>query len=470
MSNVILSTSFKKMVIDIYNEHDCRICETIIHYSNNHTASEVNYLTMRGNMISFLPAGKEHKVNEEGKWSRDGRQDGKPARVIRKIFPPELVSHMYIIDAHYEKFSNYVSAYVGINGDGDGGSDPVYKIAVCNGEFISEYYNHNANGHDAGGNLTGSCMRHVESEYFDIYVYNPDTVSMAVCLDGHHKVHGRALIWKTDKGLCMDTIYAADSIKNMFISFAKENGMRYKSQQSCHWNSFDVFNGVNDNNSQQFTAVLRDCYEPDYYPYLDTMQYLCTDTGRISNRNNGMSEWRELRCTNGGYDDSSPRVECMLTGDMIDEDDAVYLDYRDHGGRYREGYVHQDRVIDTDCGYRLEDDSVYISRRGHYALDSELIVYSEYEGDYIHIDDAVCLRDGDWIHCNNAREVSNGDYVHEDDAVELHDGTWEEESDTVCLWDGQYALADDCTLCNNTGLWYLIGTYSNVETKSIETI
>lgn len=463
MSNLTMSASFKRMVNEIYREHNCQICCALTSYSTYSVSDEVNYLTMRGGMISFLPEGKEHKVNEDGKWSRDGRQDGKAARVIRKVMHPDVVNHLHITDTHYEKFSNYVASYVGINGDGDGGSDPVYRIAVCNGELIPLYYNQDAYAREAGGNLINSCMRHVDEDYFEIFSKNPNTVSLVVLLDAEHKVHGRALLWKTDQGMCMDTVYSSDSLKSVFINFAKANGISYKSNHSCHWSEFDLNGEDRNNNSKNVTAQLRH-YDFSYYPYMDTMMYLCMDTGRISNDYSSFSEHRTLRCTDGSFDESSNRVECIISGDMIDEDDATYLDYRNTNGRYVEGYVHQDRAVDTDCGYRLEDDATYISRRGHYALDSELIVYSEYVGDYIHIDDAVCLRDGDWIHCNNAREVSNGDYVHEDDAVELHDGTWEELSDTVLMQDGQYALKSDCTRCE-TGSWYLIGTCSDVATK-----
>lgn len=470
MSNVTFSASFKRMLNAIYREHDCRICEAVMHYSAQGTTNEVNYLTMRGNMMSFLPAGKEHKTNDDGRWSRDGRQDGKVARVIRKIIPPEVIGHLGILDTHFEKFGNYVASYVGQHGDGDGGSDPVYRLAVCNGELIPLYYNYDAYSPDAGGNLTSSCMRHSDDYYFDIYKYNPNVVSMIVCLDAEHKVHGRALVWKTiGHGLCMDTVYSSDSIRPMFITFAKENGMRYKSSHSCHWDSFDMLNGIVDGKDARVSAVLN-IYDTDYYPYLDTMMHLCMDTGTISNRDYGLNEYRTLRCTDGGFEEHGQRVECIVSGDMIDEENAIYVDYRNTNGRYVCGHAHEENVHDTREGYRLEDDCTYIrSRREYYCLSSEDIVYIGDSDEYIHIDNSVVLRDGSTIRYNDAVELSNGDYVREEDAVELWDGSWEELSDTVLLWDSTYALKTDSIRCDETGSWWMIGTFSDVATTDIQT-
>ena len=469
MSNLNMSASFKRMVNEIYREHNCQICCALTSYSTYSVSDEVNYLTMRGGMISFLPSGKEHKVNDDGKWSREGRQDGKTARVIRKVMHPDVVNHLRITDTHYEKFSNYVASYVGVNGDGDGGSDPVYRIAVCNGGLIPLYYNQDAYAREAGGNLINSCMRHVDENYFDIFSKNPDTVSLIVLLDAEHKVHGRALLWKTDQGLCMDTVYSADSLKSVFINFAKANGISYKSNHSCHWSEFDLNGEGRNNNSSRVTAQLNrfDLY---YYPYMDTMMYLCMVTGRISNQSSGFSDYRTLRCTDGSFDESSSNVE-DINGNMIDEDDATYLDYRNHNGRYVVGYVHSDEAHDTSDGYRLEDDCVYVHRRrAYYCLGSEDIAYVDIHDEYMHVDDITWLRDGTAVPYDQARELSNGEYVHEDDAVELYDGSWVELSDAVQLWNDDYALKSESVRCINSGSWFLIGSHSDIATQEISNI
>lgn len=467
--SLTMSASFKRMVNEIYREHNCQICYALTSYSTYSINDEVNYLTMRGGMISFLPAGKQHKVNDDGKWSREGRQDGKIARVIRKVMNIDVIKHLNITDTHYEKFTNYVASYVGVNGDGDGGSDPVYRIAVCNGELIPLYYNQDAYARDAGGNLVNSCMRHVDENYFDIFSKNPDTVSLIVLLDAEHKVHGRALLWKTDQGLCMDTVYSADSLKSVFINFAKENGISYKSNHSCHWGEFDLNGEGRNNNSSRVTAQLNrfDLY---YYPYMDTMMYLCMVTGRISNQSSGFGEYRTLRCTDGSFEESTLRVE-DINGNLIDEDDAIYLDYRNNNGRYVCGYVHVEDAHETNDGWRLPDDCVYIRRRREYfCLGSDDIVYVDIHDEYMYIDDVTLLRDGSAVPYDMARELSNGEYVHEDDAVELYDGSWVELSDAVQLWNDDYALKSESVRCINSGSWFLIGAYSDIATQEISNI
>jgi hypothetical protein len=189
------------------------------------------------------------------------------------------------------------------------------------------------------------------------------------------------------------------------------------------------------------------------------------NTGRISNQESGFSEYRTLRCTDGSFEESNSQVEC-IDGGMVDEDDAIYVDYRNNNGRYVCGYVRYDDAYETREGWRLTEDCAYIRRRReYYCLDSDDIVYVDIHDEHMHIDDVTFLRDGTAIPYDMAKELSNGEYVHEDDAVELHDGTWEEESDTVVMWDGQYALESDCIRCDNMGSWYLIGTCSDVATQ-----
>jgi hypothetical protein len=408
---------------------------------------------MRGGMISFLPAGKEHIVNDDGKWSRTNRQDGKPARVIRKVITQELSQYLDIRDSDYEKFSNLVASYVGVYGDGDGGSDPSYTMVVCNGELIPLYYANDQYSCHAGGNLTNSCMRHVDSDFFDIYMDNPDKISMAVCVDQEHRVVGRALIWDTDNaGLCMDTIYASDSVQPMFIDFAIRNGMRYKSSQSCHHHDFDMMDKLPVRGRMDVSVRLRN-WDHSYYPYMDSLRYLCEDTGRLCNFTPS-GDYRTLRDTDGSWEDTSNHVTCIFTGDRIHEDDAIYLDYRRSSGRWVEGYTYHDRCVEAYEGWRLDDDAVYIRSRGeHFANDSEHITYVDYASEYYHVDDIVWDYNGDALIYDDAVELHDGEYAHMDDCVELENGKWALVSDTICD--------------NTTNKYYLINSYSDVETKEV---
>jgi len=446
------SSSFKTMLDYLYNSMDCKIASALSRYMCNCTSDEVNYLTMRGGMISFLPAGKEHKVNDDGKWSREGRQDGKPARVVRKVITQILSDHLDIKDSDYEKFSNLVASYIGVHGDGDGGSDPVYTMVVCNGALIPLYYANDQYSAHAGGNLTGSCMRHSDRDFFDIYKDNPDKISMAVCLDQEHRVVGRALIWNTDStGLCMDTIYASDNIQPIFIDFAIKNGMRYKSSQSCHHHDFDMKDRRGVSGSMDVSVRLRN-WDHSYYPYMDSLRYLCEDTGKLCSFEPS-GDYRTLRDTDGSWESSSSRVECIVSGDMIHEDDAIHLSYRNVHGRYVDGYAHTDHCVEAYEGWRLDDDAVYVSGHGSYELGSEHVVYVDNMGEYYHIDDVVYDHNGDAILYEDSVELHDGEYALTDDCVQLENGMWALESDTV--FD---SIADK---------YYLHNSYSDVETKAV---
>jgi len=440
------------MLTYLHEQLDCNIARALTKYESNCTVHEVNYLTMRGGMVSFLPAGKEHKVNDDGKWSREGRQDGKPARVIRKVIPQILTDHLDIKDTDYEKFSNLVASYVGVHGDGDGGSDPAYTMVVCNGELIPLYYANDQYSCYAGGNLANSCMRHSDSDFFDIYKHNPDKISMAVCLDNDHRVAGRALIWNTDNsGLCMDTIYASDNIQPMFIDFAIRNGMRYKSSQSCHHHEFDVKDRQPASGSMDVSVRIRN-WDYSYYPYMDSLRYLCEDTGKLCNfEPNG--DYRTLRDTDGSWEDTSHNVTCIVSGDRIHEDDAVHLDYRNSNGRFIFGYAHTDHCVDAYEGWRLENDVVHVSGYGYYEISSEHISYVDHLSEWYHVDDVVFDSNGDAILYEDAVELHDGEYALTDDCVQLENGKWALESDTMCD--------------KMTNKFYLINSYSDVETKEV---
>ena len=425
----VFSNSFSKMLKEI--GHECKISSCLKYHKDSLVDTEVNYITMRGSMISYLPAGKEHRVNDDGRWIRDGRQEGKPARIARKLFPDWLWTDLALKDTDLENFTNLVRSYTAANGDGEGGDTDRITMWVCNGEFISQYYSEDALSEHAGGNLRGSCMLTRDSGFFDIYRYNPHCVSMVVALDSEHKLLGRALIWNTSIGKCMDTVYAKDDVRPMFIKFAKDNDLYYKSSQSCHHHDFDMKGDVNVGNSEVHTRLSKWCF--DEYPYLDTMMYL-KDNGVITN-DKPDDEHKILRCTDGGYDDGGNYTDDCITGDRINEDDATYIDYR-FEGRWYTGYTTCDVVDAVGVSHVLQEHAVCVSGE-HYLSDSEYIVFIERLDEYILSDDATFLDNGEAIPSHEAVEhADTGEWMHIDDAVEIEDGwLYEYEAEKV---DGQW--------------------------------
>lgn len=118
------------------------------------TLSEVNYITFRTDgSISYLPNGKEHKQSVSGDWSRDNRQHGKAAKIIRKLFTKNALR--LFTDKDFEVFSNFYKSSFSDNG---------YKLELLPRNKIKSIYD--ANLEDGGGTLNGSCMNG-DSSYLD---------------------------------------------------------------------------------------------------------------------------------------------------------------------------------------------------------------------------------------------------------------------------------------------------------------
>ena len=84
-------------------------------YSRVITTNEVNYITMQADsLLSYLPAGKEHKTNDRGEWSREGRQAGKAGKIIRKVFTEKI--QRVIPNSAFEAFGNAYKAKFMDNG------------------------------------------------------------------------------------------------------------------------------------------------------------------------------------------------------------------------------------------------------------------------------------------------------------------------------------------------------------------
>lgn len=435
------SNSFRTMLQVLRDSNDDNIAEVLLH-SEFLTNESLDYVTMRGQLASYLPAGREHKVNEEGRWSREGRQEVKIGRIVRKIISEQTWERFNLQEKDIETFSNRVASYVMCNGDGENDDSNTISLHVCNGEFISDYYCYSYNNEwssMAGGNLLGSCMNGKDEDYFQLYSCNPDVINMVVALDSQRKLAGRALLWKTtDYGWCMDTIYASESIRPMFIDFAIKNNMRYKGSQSCHHCTFDYKDGVQIATPwPKYTVKLQ---ESDFceYPYLDTMYCLTQDNDELTNFEPDGLFYR-LRNTDGGWDEvDNNGIYDDFTGDTIDEGDAIWLDYRRPNGDRFTGNTHVDNT--TYCRGEgetyLSEDCVYVRSRGeYYRYDDDDIGYCDESGEYHLYEDLT--------------EDYRGYMICSDLLVEMFDGRYSLERRCVEMHDGKYALINDCVLMHN---------------------
>jgi len=417
---VTFSSSMNDMLIELANYSE--VANRML--NNSDKTLFCDYVTMRGEMCSYLPKGKPHIVTDNGRWAREGRQEIKPAKLARKI-----ISNDNLTDKDFELFNNMVRSFIGINGDEDG-EGKTLAVEVVSGEDIRNAYleENYSNLADSGSNLWGSCMRYDKCrDYFDIYVEN--NVKLLIAKDVFGKIVGRALLWECMNGRkAMDTIYSPENVRQVFINWAIENNYYYKSSQSCHHHDFDMFDG--ERCCYWEADVKLDNVLFDEYPYMDSLRYLDSDAKILSN-NEDISWTHCLRDTGGGYESNRSTVYDEYDEEDIDEEDSVYLDYRTDEVRWC-GTTHIDNTIRVEDGYRVLDDHAMEVDGRYYVEGSDLIVYIERDGEYyrrcdtvethdgetIQEDDAVeCAHTGNTYHKNDTTEVSDGVFVH-DDSVE----------------------------------------------------
>ena len=143
----------------------------------------------------------------------------------------------------------------------------------------------------------------------------------------------------------------------------------------------------------------------------------------------------DFECSNTcGTASSEGRPSCDGCGDRCHEDDMTWIGQ--HGD---EGQV---------CQHCLENNYTYVYGRRcdqYYIRDSYAI---EVNGEYY---------DEDYLSDNNIVQLDNGDYVHLDDAVCIDGYGWYHcDDDDICYAEdkGEHALKEDCWQCASSDKWY----------------
>jgi hypothetical protein len=171
-------------------------------------------------------------------------------------------------------------------------------------------------------------MRHVRPDFFDIYVKNPDKVSLLILKsDDDQKIKARALVWNLDnpKVTFVDRIYTNDdSDVNLFKQYADSKGWYYKRNQNSSNDRILIGkDGVTLDEGPLLVTLLNE-NNGGYrnYPYLDTLKYFNTSSGELTTQDKrGHSyvitledtggRWIEDGCDTCGGDG---RVDCPECG------------------------------------------------------------------------------------------------------------------------------------------------------------
>lgn len=240
---------------------------------------------------------------DERLWSTS-RNNIKVGRLVRAMLKAANVD---FVDKDIEDFTNQYKATF------DFMADTLKQFDIVSGKLIAHWY-YEDNYKSGGGTLNNSCMASVDSDYFDIYCYNPKQCQLVILYDddgeindGKYKsslIKGRALLWtgKLDgqPAQFMDRVYTSqDSDVELFKQFAEKNGWWYKISQSMYPES-KLTNGKT-SKEVTFEVKLSEG-DWDYYPYMDTMCFLDMDTNTLSNDKESDYD-RVFRDTGGEYSD-----------------------------------------------------------------------------------------------------------------------------------------------------------------------
>lgn len=216
-------------------------------------------------------------------------------------------------DAEIEQFVNkYKSAWDAMN-------DIFRKFELVSGDDIASWYDYNKYA-EQRGTMGSSCMKGVNSNYFDIYTKNPDKCSLLILKsDDGQKIKGRALVWKLDNPQVtyVDRIYTNnDSDVELFKQYAYSKGWYHKPNQSSS-NDYSMVGKEGTKNEGHLVVNLKSLNDGNYdrYPYLDTLKYFNTSTGKLTTEElRGYGDYITLEDTGGRWIEDEDCDNCGGNG------------------------------------------------------------------------------------------------------------------------------------------------------------
>jgi hypothetical protein len=352
MDKIQFSKSFEDFILQTKDES--KVSKYLHHYlwgnkivAKHVKADRINYLTFRKNgTISYLPIGRELKVNDDGTWSRDGRQEGKPAKTITQILSDAMLRA--VTNRDLEIFSNLYK----------GQASDLYTIKEAKGDEIKEIYQLQI--------PFTSCMNGGENtSKLGLYTNNPDRISLLYVKAGNQCV-ARALMWIDNQGnKIIDRVYGSEEFRTMFRDYAKEIGAWKKVYDGAGESNW--FNPEGDTVDRKYFYIKVDS-DFESYPYVDTMCYLNDNVSPSTLSNNDQDATKKLQCTSGGYEDLDG-IECFDRSGRYNEDDCRWSEYHD-AWIYEDDAVYIEDISDYfyyDNGRRR--DAIRIGRRDYILVD-----------------------------------------------------------------------------------------------------
>lgn len=356
--------------------------------------------------LSYLDSSRYAAIDSDGCefWTSKRRYRAKAGKVFRRVL---TCLEIEFNDQGLSELAEAYARYVSIHHVGD-----IPEVEYLKGEDVRWGY-HEENHASDSGTLGSSCMRYERCQsYFDIYVENPDTFTLAVIkVDG--KIAARCIVYE---GKYYSRIYyISDAYRNHMVNHFESKGMS------------DVYNN---NDGPQFFEL--DKYEFEEYPYMDTYQYL--DGHKLNVDEDGI----ELSCTGGGYS-GGDTILCDCCGYTYHEDDVIYSEIE-------EEHLCANCSNPTVCGGYVSDSN------SDYMWCDDVEAYAHYESTGNHIDGTIVyLGFHNYVYIESYDAYADDEdcvpvgYVYEltKDCVKLHDGEWSLKEDATELSNGEYALDHD---------------------------
>lgn len=434
---VKVSKEFEDCIYWINEQYSCPVAQQVKEYLVWDHPKKLSDLTnpiqfinldMDSRKITFLTEKScQSIIKSEGPnfnypicWSHKSRTTMKIGKFIKYAFGVEDNTKL-------ESFASHVNEYINRIVDAD------FRFEIVEGEDIRTYYNIENYTNLAEGELHSSCMANEECYYyFDLYVYNPHTIKLAVLFDDEGLVAARSLVWyKNRKMYYYDRIYfSTQQSRDYMKKCLEEKGLTPIYQESLSI-TLPINNGLSFN-----------CY-----PYLDSLPYITQNT--ISSVQPNDTKYYYLRGTGGDDYEIFNETHCEYCNTPINE--SEFIVYSDYGNAYCiDCSAYNDitnEYIPLEYATYIENRETYVNSDEAYesAINGSIFyyaddcVYSEYHSGWILADDSEPL-------------VCNEDYIIVSEADE--DIAWSK-------YHNGYVLAENCHSKEEFGDYITLDTPEN---------
>lgn len=278
--------------------------EQPVYYDARYLVTDkLNYLDYREGMLTYLPAGRPHLVDDDGEWVRQNRQVGKPGRVIRRV----LARPDNYDDSDYEQFAALLTA-------SDLGETGAFEV-VREGAIIDVY----EACEDVGHGLS-SCMTHA-TDYLTLYAANPDRIGLLIARTVDDELVGRGLVWILDDGsTILDRVYGGIVASRAMRDHAIGQG--WTTRDHDKWHTWEWRSASGQPVADASFVVTLDHHRHESYPYMDTMIHYYPARGVIAAASqSGMGHAHTLASTGGAPWNAWQCCNCSRS--LLDDDDDV---------------------------------------------------------------------------------------------------------------------------------------------------